>query len=98
MTESNLNFNGALMFWVSLDHCGMLEVNHSTWCKGDNDEVYWVDTDGVYSAEIREGTTTQNDMFIFNGDTGCGYWLTYIFHKDKEVPYEEFEDKYGDQM
>ena len=101
MTESNLTFNDALVFWTNLDHCSMLEVFHGDWCKYPSDDIYWVDKDGVYSAEIRESTSTQNDMFIFNGDTCQSYCMTYIFHRGKELSYEDFEDfedKYGDQM
>ena len=93
-----MNFAQTLVLAEAIDYPHLLSVQDVTWSR-DDESIYWVDShNNVYSSHMTEGSTIQNDMFIFNADTGCGYWLTHIFQVSKEITYNKFEETYEEFM
>tara|TARA_R110000787_G_scaffold90783_3_gene191479 strand:- start:8203 stop:8481 length:279 start_codon:yes stop_codon:yes gene_type:complete len=92
-----MNFNKVQELVEGINYPHLLAVEDVIWTKYD-ETIYWQDYGGVFSAEMVEGSNVQEDMFIFNGDSSMGTWMTYIFHVSKEIPYEEFEEKYSEMM
>ena len=81
-----------------LDGYAYLETTDCEWFKTE-DNVWWVDEDcSVYSGEFRQGSLSRNDSVLINIDTGCGDTVTMVFKKDKQLPEEDFYDKYEDFM
>lgn len=64
----------------------------------EGDTIYWIEDEGCYSAYLTEGFEIKEDYFICNGDIQMGYWMTFLFPLEKEISYEEFEDKYQEFM
>mgnify|MGYP003648987778 FL=1 len=92
-----MNFNKVQELAEGINYPHLLSVSDVVWTKYD-ETIYWQDDGDVYSAERVEGSTVQEDMFIFNGDSCMGTWVTYIFHVSKEIPYDDFEEKFEEMM
>ena len=92
-----MNFKETQELSNKIEYPHLLSVNDVVWGKFDG-ATYWIEGKDVYSAYMTEGFHKQEDMYIFNGDTQMGYWMTYIFPLSKEISYGEFEDKYGEFM
>ena len=93
-----MNFKETKALADAIEYPHLLSVQDVTWSRY-GDEIYWVDENySVYSSCITEGNTMQQDMFICNADTGCGYWMTHVFRIDREIDFSEFENLYRDHM
>tara|TARA_R110002167_G_C12564495_1_gene642059 strand:+ start:549 stop:839 length:291 start_codon:yes stop_codon:yes gene_type:complete len=96
-----MKFSDIKAFTEALDYPHLLSVQDYTWCK-DNDSVYWAvrTAEGfdVYACPMPEGNSYQEDYFIANTDTECGYWTTSVFPKNKEILFEDFEEEYEQWM
>ena len=92
-----MNFNKVQELVEGINYPHLLAVEDVIWAK-DTDTLYWIEDKDVYSAYITEGFEIQGDMHICNGDTQQGYWMTYIFPVSKEIPYDDFEEKFEEFM
>lgn len=82
-----------------IDYPMLFAIEDMEWCLSSDDYIHHVDVNGtVYGGELPEGFERSEDYLICNIDTGCGQWITSIFDVSKELSYEDFELKYGDQM
>lgn len=61
----------------------------------NEDEVSWLDNE-IYSAEILEGVTRQDDCVFINASSGCGETITYVFPKDLEVTEDQWMGMFND--
>ena len=91
-----MKFKETKAFADAIDYEHLLSVQDVTWSRND-ESIYWVDDhNSVYSSHMTEGSTIQEDMFLCNADTECGYWVTHIFPTNMEMIFEEFECFYGE--
>jgi hypothetical protein len=76
---------------------GMVLVDFKqTYFAIDNGEVYWVEDNEMYSAEIHHYQQITEDYFFFEGDTDQGYYMSYFFDKSFELTIEDFYKRFGD--
>lgn len=92
-------------FLKSVDYPVLISISDcEAWCLSeDGDEVKWVSlckSNGLegYSCYLPEAHTRQGGYLIANLDTQTGCWQTEIFEESKELPEEDFYDKYEEYM
>lgn len=81
------------------NYCACIGVEKcEAWAICDGDNVYWKGEDGVYSGWMFEGLHKSDSYSICNLDTQQRVTTTAIFENSFRISYDEFEDKYGDEM
>lgn len=80
---SNTELDG----YIYIDDCREFQWHY------DEEHGYtnWIMDNEIYGTETTSGVMYLGDLVIKNGDNGCGETLTYVFHKDNEISYEELE-------
>lgn len=81
-----------------IDYLPYMETVKFHWSIMDDDTVYYISQKEVYSGEIKEGIHEQDDCFFINTDNGCGETVTLVCKSDSRLSYEDFWDKYGEDM
>lgn len=93
-----MNIQSVKKFFEDINYPCNVEFVDDEWCLSPHGECYFNDRKDIYSFTKSGGYLDKYGFRIQNGDNGCGDTITYFLPLDKEISYDEFEEKYEDQM